>query len=591
MAKQIIRHLEFYGFPDQNNFMSEPNIDSSIDRKQEWEIHKIGHDLYTFRHFQKGFNDKTIEINNQQNDKINELVDKDNELQSAVTKDEQDIITINGTIESILEQIGELPISGIIEDIQAISGDLATNYYTKAEIDSFSGEFLTYTAATSGYLKDYSEWVDLRYAHQDNTYTKSEVDNLISGATDDIATKTWVNEQGFLTEASGDTLYVRKPEYTTYTASTEIKLANLEFDTNTIKHNLGDFSADTAANFNTINNTVLRIDRELQDHISGNITDIASIRGDINTLDSRLTTDEATIATKADRSTTDAQYNDLNSKLNSKTDTSAFTDFQGTVNGVLASHTNDLARLDNVKADKSAMTNSINDEIAAREAADNFLSGKVDTNISKIAALESKDIDHEARMTNIEADLAQEVQDRQNGDLALIGRTSDTSTADTINGAKKYAEEQKAAANAYTDSIASNTYGQAQTYTDGKISNVRAEMTAYAKMADVTAADNQLRTDLQANIAQTATSVSQAVTGEADRAEREENIIKNNVQSLSDSLNTVANLVNKITDWDGTGIYTGAGNGAMDIMHQELHNLIAQFNGLITTLTNKGILP
>jgi hypothetical protein len=70
MAKQIIRHLEFYGFPDQNNFMSEPCADSCIDRKQDWEIHKIGHDLYEFRRFQHGFNDKTIEIKCDTKDKI-----------------------------------------------------------------------------------------------------------------------------------------------------------------------------------------------------------------------------------------------------------------------------------------------------------------------------------------------------------------------------------------------------------------------------------------------------------------------------------------------------------------------------------------
>jgi len=601
MAKQIIRHLEFYGFPDQNNFMSEPCIDSCIDRKQDWEIHKIAHDLYEFRHFQHGFNDKTIEINNEQNKKINELVDGTNSLESAVTKNSQDIITINGTIDEILDAIANLPISSITEDvemaiasIEAVSGDLATNYYTKTEIDTkfnatetaitnFKDEFDVYTAETDTAIA--------LKANTDDVYTKNEVDDLIGGSVDDMATKTWVKDQEYLTEASGDTLYVRKLEYTAYTASTGVRLANFDFDINALKHNLGDLSADTAANFNTLNNTVLRIDGELQNHISGNITDIASIRSGINTLDSRLTNDESVIATKADRATTDAQYNDLNSKLNGKTDSSAFTNYQVEVNATLTVHQNDLTRLDNVKADKTAVTNSFNDEIAAREAADNFLSGKVDTNISKIAVLESKDVDHEDRMDDIEADLAQEVTNRQNGDTALIGVYGDASTASTIYGAKKYADEREAAANGYTNTVASNTYGQAQTYTDGQISNVRAEISAYAKTSDVINYDNQVRTDMQTLITQTATSVNQLVTAEADRANSVEASLRNDINSLSDSFDSVDNLVHKITDWDGTGTYTGSGNGAMDIMHQELHNLITQFNGLIATLTQKGILP
>ena len=110
-----------------------------------------------------------------------------------------------------------------------------------------------------------------------------------------------------------------------------------------------------------------------------------------------------------------------------------------------------------------------------------------------------------------------------------------------------------------------------------------------AVLADI--ADNQVRTDMQTLITQTATSVSSLVTAEANRAGSVEGALRSDLDGLGDSLNSVATLLNKITDWDGTGTYQGIGNGAMDIMHQELHNLIAQFNGLIVTLTNKGILP
>ena len=61
-----------------------------------------------------------------------------------------------------------------------------TQYYTKTATDALLNEKLDATAYTPTDLSNY--------------YTKSETNNQISSATADMATKTWVGEQGYLTE-------------------------------------------------------------------------------------------------------------------------------------------------------------------------------------------------------------------------------------------------------------------------------------------------------------------------------------------------------------------------------------------------------
>jgi hypothetical protein len=187
--------------------------------------------------------------------------------------------------------------------------------------------------------------------------------------------------------------------------------------------------------------------------------------------------------------------------------------------------------------------------------------------------------------------LTQEVQDRVDGDLALIGYSTDGVTANTINGAKAFATQQMNSAKAYADSAKLDAISQANSYTDGQIAIYDAKISALAKTEDVISRDNELREDYIQKDADNFTTLNGLITAEANRAGGVETSLRNDINSLGDSLNSVDNLVHKITDWDGTGTYTGSGNGAMDIMHQELHNLITQFNGLIATLTQKGILP
>ena len=588
MAKQIIRHLEFYGFPDQNVFISEPCVDSCIDKKQDWEIHKLGHDLYAFRHFQHEFNDKTIEINNAQNKKINEITDIANELTNDVT-------AISGTVDDILEAIGGTPVPTIKEEVDEVSGkveafsaetndkfDAVNEELTSINetIESFSGEFLTYSATTNDYIENYIETADSKYAHQDNTYTKEEVDALISGGTDDMATKSWVIEQDYATNEA----------LNAFSDNVMDEFDNKENEINTLQTNLDLLSATTDTKFITFNNKLQAI--------SGVVDNMAA------TADTRLDELEAWkieagtdiadlqigLASKADASALTQVQNVLDSKVNNS-DYQVFTaSTEGRFTSVETSISNIHTSMSS-KAEIAYVDSKVLDEKNERVAADDAINNSITSITDDIITIQGHDSNQDASIATLNANLAQEIQDRTDGDLALIGQSTDGVTANTINGAKAFATQQMNSAKAYADSVKLDAISQADSYTDAQIAIYDAKISALAKTEDVINRDNELRADYIQKDADNFATLNGLITAEANRAGGVETSLRNDINSLGDSLNSVDNLVHKITDWDGTGTYTGSGNGAMDIMHQELHNLITQFNGLIATLTQKGILP
>ena len=85
-----------------------------------------------------------------------------------------------------------------------------SNYYTKTEVDT--------ALAKKVNISDYNTKIEeietaiSEKADKNNTYTKTEVDNNISTATADMATKTWVNNQGFLTQHQSLANYYTKTE-------------------------------------------------------------------------------------------------------------------------------------------------------------------------------------------------------------------------------------------------------------------------------------------------------------------------------------------------------------------------------------------
>lgn len=88
-------------------------------------------------------------------------------------------------------------LSGSVEDlseaVQTLEDELEDDYYSKEEIDAaLSGKM---NADKEVYISKALNGLNNKKAEKENTYTKTEVDNAIGIATDDMATRTWVENE------------------------------------------------------------------------------------------------------------------------------------------------------------------------------------------------------------------------------------------------------------------------------------------------------------------------------------------------------------------------------------------------------------
>ena len=191
--KQFIRHLEYYGFPDQNSYSSEIS----------------GVDLSDIR-----------EKNKEQDEEIQDL--------EGEKADKKDLVELSGTVENFITRQSEInqefanSISGMSSDIEELK-----------HIDSEFAEQLS--AITSGVdeameaIEDLDERVDNvedvlsgindvietiveDYAKKEDVYSKEEIDDIISSGFSGYATQEWVIEQGYITEEEADAKYAKKED-------------------------------------------------------------------------------------------------------------------------------------------------------------------------------------------------------------------------------------------------------------------------------------------------------------------------------------------------------------------------------------------
>ena len=180
--KQFIRHLEFYGFPDQNGYSSDIN----------------GVDLSDIR-----------EKNKEQDKEIKEL--------EGEKAEKKDLLKLSGTVENFIERQSEIN-QGFADAISGMSADID-------ELKKVDDEFAEQLSAITDGVDDAMEAIEGLedelsglssivdsmeddFAKKDDVYTKDEIDARIpSGGT--FATEEWVESQGYLTFDSGDTSLVQ----------------------------------------------------------------------------------------------------------------------------------------------------------------------------------------------------------------------------------------------------------------------------------------------------------------------------------------------------------------------------------------------
>lgn len=585
--KQFIRHLEFYGFPDQNGYSSDIN----------------GVDL-----------SEIIEKNKEQDKEIQDL-----EGEKASKKD---LNELSGTVETLISAQTEFN-NVMVETLSGITNDINT----LKEIDNEFGQQLS--ALTDGVndamdavqilgdrvddvedsisgINESIETIIEDYAKKEDVYSKEEIDDMISSGFSGYATQEWVEEQGYLTEESGDTRYAKIEDLQDLasqveSAATDIDEANEAIDEindkiDTLNDDLSAFSEDVSDALSGINNSINDIKDKVDDItsdigeiaeiVSGNTDAIGELNGlvaenaeAINNLDDRVDElEEAVSALTADVEELDTKKAD-----------------KSTVYDLREEMLQGLSELENKKANKTdleavsgavdTLDAKIDAEIARSTSADTAMQQKVDGLDEDVQEAVEKVEGYDGRITTVENGLAQEIIDRQNGDIALIGTSSDSGSADTIWGAKNLAEEYKneaiASANTYTDNKVAVFNGQLENLED----RIEQQMSQFATEDFVISACNDTETEIRGEFGT-------ALNNEIERAEQVETNLEVQIQSLlaqilsnTDHISTNSSRLNAITRWQGTNPeeYDDSGNGILDVLHREFHEY-EKTHGTITNI-------
>ena len=564
MAKQFIRHLEYYGFPDQNNYSSDlGNVDLS----------------------------DIIKKNKEQDEEIEEL--------EGEKADKTDLDALSGTVETLIAAQTEInqnvaeSISGITADIEeqkAVDDEFAAQLSALTEgVDDINetvstlgetvGEISEALSGITDELNDFETTVEETYAKKEDTYTKQEVDDLISGGVSGYATEEWVLAQNYINQETGDARYAKKETVDALSDRLNDSVLDLQTKIYTVSGSLDTYKANNDARMGTLETNFATLDGKVN-------REIDQISGDVASFDNRIRTNTTAIADLAEVVNRKANKSDLDN-LTSTVGTLAnaldgkvnITEYD-TYKSRIAQQFNDM---DNVKADKSSVVAAMS-EIAAvdgkvaqekvdRIAADALLQGLIDNIEDEIVEIKEGDVHENERIDALEDGLAQEIADRQQGDLDLIGATSDTKNDDTIWGAKRFAQDQKGIA-----------ISEAATYTNEEIAGIRNEfeedfenierdLTAKADTTYVDASRNELRQTLEEEF-------NTAIEAEKTRAQVQETQLNAkvnlNTADIRENDTKITNLTTKvkcITEWEGNdpAQYDDSGNGILDVLHREFH--------------------
>lgn len=539
MAKKtFIRHLEFYGFPDQNVYNGITNVDLSdiyeTNKEQDKEISEISGEtnskadlslvnelsgkVDSFIGIQSGINESFLEsisgiTDNIESlkerdieitDKINEITDSINDLAEGIELNKDSIDEVSGkvdTIEDFIEGLDNV-LSGIEESIDSIEEEL------DKKLDSDVAEE-TYAKKDDVYTKEEADETFLK-EHQSLDWVRDDID-VLSGAIDTL--------QEEIDNLPDTSKFVKKEEFE-------------EFE--------GIYSAYTASTDNTISIMSSSVD---------------SLSSSVSILSSNIESVSAIVDTKLDKTTFNDYTNEIDDRLDDfnakKADASALT----------ATNTS-LANLSGV----------VNNEISERVASDASMNGRIDTLNERVDSLNSTVNSLSGTVESFDDRLTQEIEDRKAGDIALIGASSDTRNANTIWGAKKYASYQKTLA-----------VNQAKEYTDDVFSGIETEIankfdeieTDIAKKADKTYVD----ATVNEKVGEAYETLDEKIDIEKDRAIAKELNLQSQINEIIASGSSAAEFekvykrLNVITTYSGDSAesYVNTGNGVLDVLHREFH--------------------
>ena len=584
MASNKNRILEPYGYIEQvdYNMMGFCDVDlTPINEKNEEQDEEINNLSGLAQDAQNGltalegkfddFSTRTVgalstmkESINANANNIDTLMANHNQLSTTVSNMNESLSNLTGTVNTLSDSIST----------KLSKEEAAEVYARKDKVEQLETDVEALSDSLNTKLSK-EEAADV-YARKDSVYTKEEVDGKVSGGLLPYASKQWVEEQGYVKRTDADTLYASK--------DTE---ANAQEALGKANGDLTDFNQFKGATNQSI------------DSLVGRVTNLeAKEEGDKNTLSSKInevsektntnTSDIANLKTamesKADKTTTDAMASTLaevQSALASKVEISVFNDYKTSVAADIDYIKGNYAKksdLNNTNENITSLDEKLNNEIANRISGDDALTNTINKDIKpSIESLRMKDSELQIAVAQLGSDLANEITNREKGDSDLLGLASDPSDRMTLYGVKTYAT-----------STAQQALNDAKKYTDDAEQNVTTKVNDLNTKLNNTLGSRVTQDELAAAVNDAKNSLKSDLANEINRATAAENALKNLNTRLEGNVNAAINSTNKqvatnstilsvITSWkpsyEGDTSYSDEGNGVLDVLHREFHNL------------------
>lgn len=586
---KIIRHLEYYGYADQNVYIGLPNCDLSdiheTNREQDKEIDAIS----------GATKDKVdISVFNELSGKVDTFIDAENTINEAfVNAISSNTISI-GNLEKrdmeITDKINEItdkfdPLYEVIDDISAQTADIqnkldshlsATSEFENTVLEQISG-----INETLNEKLDKTE-ADELYVKKDDVYTKDEIDDIVTNGVSGFATQQWVLDRHYISEDDADTKYAQKSRLTALEDRVNDVQTNLYNQYNSLNSSFIEYKTVTDGRISAVTDNISTLNAKHDREIASLENADATMQQAINANTEAIKViNDISLPSKTDKT----EFNDLKAvvdtfddRIDGKLDISDFDDYKERTNLKFDEFDNKKADKTELNAVSSAVTETnsrIDDEAAQRIEGDKQLGERIDGVQDEITSIKEYELNLTSGLTAISSGLTQEILDRKNGDAALLGTTADTDSALTIYGTRKYANK-----------VGSQVLSDAKQYTDereyainesvsNQISDLEVKLSSAATKAYVDAIKKDIMDETNS-----------LVTNETERATAKENAIEAKISQvdsnsyvrdmeLSSALTQTSNVVAAITDWKGVNgeEYTDDGNGILDVLHRQFHDL------------------
>ena len=584
MASNKNRILEPYGYIEQvdYNMMGFCDVDlTPINEKNEEQDEEINNLSGLAQDAQNGltalegkfdeFSTRTVgalstmkESINANANNIDTLMANHNQLSTTVSDMNDSLSNLTETVNTLSESIST----------KLSKEEAAEVYARKDKVEQLETDVEALSDSLNTKLSK-EEAADV-YARKDSVYTKEEVDGKVSGELLSYASRQWVEEQGYVKRTEADTLYASK--------NTEVNAQNALDKANDV---FTDFNTFKGATNQSIGSLVGRVtdleakEEEDKDVLSSKIDEVSE---KTNTNTSDISNLKTAMESKADKTTTDAMASTLaevQSALGGKVDISDFNDYKTSVAAdidYVKTNYAEKSDLNNTNANITTLEGKLNNEIANRISGDDALTNTINKDIKpSIESLRMKDSELQIAVEKLGSDLAKETENRVNGDADLLGLESDPSDRMTLYGVKTYAT-----------STAQQALNDAKKYTDDAEQNVTTKVKDLDTKLDNTLGSRVTQDELAAAVNDAKNSLKGDLTNEINRATAAENALKSQYNVLAGNVNAAIATTNKqvatnstilsvITSWkpsyEGDTSYSDEGNGVLDVLHREFHNL------------------